>query len=358
MRVLELRRHFEASPERIFTAFTDARQLADWYGPTGVRVPSCSTDVRPGGHYRIEMHSLHGDGLVVSGQFRGLHRPRWLSFTLARHTGCHCGVETLVTLEFSAQDGGTLVTLRHSGLSGAYDSSLHESVWRAGFARLDGTLAGRRRSTEPAPLLLGPPSSSHVHTACLAFAEKGVAYRHDPQLPRTPGCDTTHVWCRMPCLESGTTRLFETLAIVDFVDAAFAGPPLMPGDKFRRAMARRWISAINSYFYDAIIVRHVLPQVVARAAGSAPDANLISGAVPDIQRCLGAVDAAYGLAPWLAGEHMSAADLLLAPLVQRLLAVPGGADLVAPFVALRRAYGVLAERPAFAATSPDLSLLH
>ncbi|MBL8482972.1 MAG: SRPBCC domain-containing protein [Rhodocyclaceae bacterium] len=358
MRVLNLQRYFEAPPARLFEAFTDARHLAAWYGPDGIRVPSCSADARPGGHYRIDMHARQGDGLIVSGQFRELHRPRWISCTLARHPVGECGLETLVSIELAAQGTGAVLKLTQTGMRNAMECAMHEASWQAGFARLDGALSGHRRRSDPAPLLLGPPQSSHVHTACLAFVEKGVAFRHDTQLPRAPGCASTHPWCRLPCLESGSTRLFETMAIVKYVDNTFAGPPLMPVETIRASAARQWISAISTYFYDAIMVRHVLPHVVAQAGGVEADRALLASASPDISRCLSAVDVAYSIGTWLAGERISAADLLLAPLLYRLQATPGGAELMAPFLALRRAYGIMAERPSFAATAPQLPCLH
>ena len=54
---IEITRVFDAPRELVYQAFTDADQLAEWFGPEGCSVPrdSIELDVRVGGHLRFLM---------------------------------------------------------------------------------------------------------------------------------------------------------------------------------------------------------------------------------------------------------------------------------------------------------------
>ncbi|MCC6144053.1 MAG: SRPBCC family protein [Candidatus Hydrogenedentes bacterium] len=54
------RRLFQASRERLFEAFTDPRQLAQWWGPKGFTNTFDEFDFRPGGMWRFTMHGANG----------------------------------------------------------------------------------------------------------------------------------------------------------------------------------------------------------------------------------------------------------------------------------------------------------
>jgi uncharacterized protein YndB with AHSA1/START domain len=53
---LRLDRHFAASPEAVFRAWTDPQALAAWFGPEGVQTRNVEIDLRPGGRYSLEMY--------------------------------------------------------------------------------------------------------------------------------------------------------------------------------------------------------------------------------------------------------------------------------------------------------------
>ena len=81
---LVLTRHFKASPERVFAAFTEKPLMQAWYGPETHTVPHCDIDARVGGKYRIELHSPAGGGP---------HRHRRISRDRrARTAGLHLGL--------------------------------------------------------------------------------------------------------------------------------------------------------------------------------------------------------------------------------------------------------------------------
>jgi len=52
-KTLVIDRALDASPQRVFAAFTETSQLASWYGPEGMAAEIFSNDVRPGGSYEL-----------------------------------------------------------------------------------------------------------------------------------------------------------------------------------------------------------------------------------------------------------------------------------------------------------------
>ncbi len=53
-------REFDAPRDLVFSAFTDPRHLAQWWGPNGFTTTTLSFDMRPGGVWRFVMHGPDG----------------------------------------------------------------------------------------------------------------------------------------------------------------------------------------------------------------------------------------------------------------------------------------------------------
>ncbi|MGA2539857.1 MAG: SRPBCC domain-containing protein, partial [Terracidiphilus sp.] len=69
-RVLEISRLFNAPRELVYAAWTDPKQLAQWWGPKGFTNPRCEVDVRPGGKIHIDMRAPDGVVYPMAGAFR------------------------------------------------------------------------------------------------------------------------------------------------------------------------------------------------------------------------------------------------------------------------------------------------
>jgi len=77
-----LTRTFDAPRERVFAAWTDPKQMAQWWGPKGFTNPVCQMDVRPGGRYRIVMRSPEGEDYPIDGEFLEIVKPSRLVMTM------------------------------------------------------------------------------------------------------------------------------------------------------------------------------------------------------------------------------------------------------------------------------------
>jgi uncharacterized protein YndB with AHSA1/START domain len=79
---LKLNRVFQAPRERVFRAWTDAKELARWFAPSAdytTRVPEL--DLRVGGTYKVEMHHKGGNVHTVLGTYREIRPPERIVFT-------------------------------------------------------------------------------------------------------------------------------------------------------------------------------------------------------------------------------------------------------------------------------------
>jgi glutathione S-transferase len=120
---------------------------------------------------------------------------------------------------------------------------------------------------------------------------------------------------KVPTIDDNGFVLYESNAIVEYLDEQYRGAALFPGDARQRALVRRLISEIDSYFYPALdkLLDEAMkkPEEIDRAV------------VADTKRAV--VDELGMLARALRGDYLagslSAADFALYPLVAFLFRV-------------------------------------
>ncbi len=74
-------RVINAPRESVFKAWTEPKQMAEWWGPHTFTNPVCEMDVRPAGAYRIVMRSADGIDYPMSGIYLEIAKPSRLVFT-------------------------------------------------------------------------------------------------------------------------------------------------------------------------------------------------------------------------------------------------------------------------------------
>ncbi|GAB5471590.1 MAG: glutathione S-transferase family protein [Rhodospirillales bacterium] len=196
--------------------------------------------------------------------------------------------------------------------------------------------------------LLGWGQSTYTRSVLLALSEKGLEAELvtvDPFAEGGPGAGylARQPFGKIPVLEQGDFSLYETVAILRYLDEGFDGPSLQPRDPRTRARLQQILSILDSYAYRAL----VWDLFVNLSEGPRDDAVLARG------RDLGAkaLAAIAGLmrGPWLCGESPSLADCHLAPILRYALEVPEGRALVAAEPALMTWWHRSLEREGWAA---------
>jgi len=104
-------RVYDAPRDLVFTAWTDPRHLAKWYGPNGFTITTHSMDVRPGGHWNFMMHGPDGTDYPNRIVYHEVVRPERLVFAHGDDTGS-ISFNVIVTFE-QEEKKKTRVTLRN-----------------------------------------------------------------------------------------------------------------------------------------------------------------------------------------------------------------------------------------------------
>jgi glutathione S-transferase len=200
--------------------------------------------------------------------------------------------------------------------------------------------------------IIGMPQSNFVWVVRMACAEKGVPYDLVPARPHTPEVDAIHPFGRIPAMRHGDLALFESKAIVTYIDRAFGGPKLIPDDPAGAAQVEQWVSLINTQF-DPIMVRgYLLSYFFPGTPDGSPDRAKIESVLPALRKQIEVLDGAVARTGYLAGADFSLADIDLLPILHYLLKLPESSELVKGSKDLNAYYERLAERPCFKATIP------
>jgi uncharacterized protein YndB with AHSA1/START domain len=126
--ILVVRRTIRAPRERVFAAWTEARQVIAWWGPSAaVSCASAEIDLRVGGRYRIANRFPDGRLLWIVGEFEVVEPPSRLVFSWRVGTQA-AGVER-VSVEFEAQGAATEVIVTHERIADATTRAGHEQGW-------------------------------------------------------------------------------------------------------------------------------------------------------------------------------------------------------------------------------------
>jgi glutathione S-transferase len=209
------------------------------------------------------------------------------------------------------------------------------------------------------PIVYGPAYSTYARTVRLALEEKGVEYDLvEVDLlggaARSPEHLARHPFGKAPAFEHDGFELYETDAIMRYVNAAFPGPDLEPADAKGRARMAQAISIIGGYAYPSLIGQIFIQRAVMPMMGNAADEAAIAAALPQAQTSVAALERLIDGNPYLAGDRLSLADLLLIPVYDYISQTPEGGKLLAEAPNLRRWWDGVRSRESVARTRPSL----
>ena len=209
------------------------------------------------------------------------------------------------------------------------------------------------------PIVFGAAYSVYVRTVRLTLAEKRVPYRlveidvFDEGGP-PPDYFARHPFGRIPAFEHDGFQLYETDAIVRYIDEAFEGPSLIPDTSRSRARMTQAMRILDCYAYPSMVWGVYFEQIGAPREGRETDPDKLDGAIKQSRTCLQALEGLSGGGPFLVGPELCLADLLAAPMFAYFRLAPRGRHLLADHPRLTSWWRRMLVRPGMTATRSPL----
>jgi uncharacterized protein YndB with AHSA1/START domain len=144
---VEVRRLLDASPERVFAAFSDQKLVARWLRPSpDVKLTVLEFEFRTGGAYRFAYEVSAEQRMVVGGTFHAIEAPARIVFSwLIEPPDEHAGLDSEVTVQLVPRGSSTELTIRHAKFGRADADRRHDQGWRGALDLLEAGLRGGSR---------------------------------------------------------------------------------------------------------------------------------------------------------------------------------------------------------------------
>ena len=205
-------------------------------------------------------------------------------------------------------------------------------------------------------IVYGIPGSPYVRAALLPLEEKGAVYEFAAMAPGTTKQQphlSRHPFGRIPAFEHDGWMLYETQAIMRYVDAVVPGPRLQPKDPRAEARMNQLMGIVDWYLFPQVSMTITFNRVVAPRFNKPVDEQKVVQAIPNARICIGEISRLLDGHSWMAGDTLSLADLLLAPQLSMLALAPEGAQLLREHENLSAWLARVEARPSMRATTWD-----
>jgi glutathione S-transferase len=204
-------------------------------------------------------------------------------------------------------------------------------------------------------IVRGIAGSPYMRAVLMTLLEKNASYRLEPLAPgqhKSPDYLAKHPFGRVPVIEQDGFVLYETQAILRYLDRTLPTPAFTPADPRAAARMDQAMNINDWYLFRIIGIPVVFNRVVAPRIGMPVSEAAVAAGLPDAQACFKSIDAFLGDRPYMAGDSVTLADLIMAPHVDMLAdcaegqAMLAGSRLAAWLERMRA-------RPSMAATTWD-----
>jgi glutathione S-transferase len=177
----------------------------------------------------------------------------------------------------------------------------------------------------------GIPGSPYVRMPLLACEEKGAPYRIAAMQfgqNKSPEYLAKHPFGRIPVIEHDGFWLYESAAILRYIDQVFDGPCLTPMPPRRQARMNQVMGIVDWYVTPTISAGIGWNRIIAPMLGRPVDEAAVANAVPGAKTCVRALEQLLGSQPFFAGDALSLADLMLIAHLELFPTTPEGAEIL------------------------------
>lgn len=206
------------------------------------------------------------------------------------------------------------------------------------------------------------PGSPFARAVIAVLIEKGADFqvagiapgtlKAEPHLSRQP-------FGRMPVIEHGDFVLYETQAILRYIDRVLPSPRLTPADPRAAARMDQLLNITDWHLFQGVGNVIAFQRVIGpMLMGLTTDEAACAAAMPAGHTVFGELSRLLGDKPFFTGEAPSLADFAIAPQLDFLAATPEWAELTRGRENLVRWLEAMAARPSLAeSTMPKVAAL-
>jgi glutathione S-transferase len=199
------------------------------------------------------------------------------------------------------------------------------------------------------------PGSPFGRPVLAALEEKGAAYRVKAVAPgalKQPPHLGLHPFGRIPVLEHDGFVLYETQAILRYLDRVLPTPPLTPSDPKLAARMDQVMNITDWYLFTGCNSVIGFQRVVGpKLMGLVPDETVIEAAMPRAHMVFAELSRLLGDRPYFAGDEVTLADLMVMGQLDFFPGHPEWAPLTAGRENLVSFLERMSARPSFEATT-------
>ncbi|MBE9156176.1 glutathione S-transferase family protein [Nodosilinea sp. LEGE 06152] len=198
--------------------------------------------------------------------------------------------------------------------------------------------------------LYGPTISTYVRTVRMVLAETNTPYdlkTVDIFSDRTPEYLAKNPFGKVPTLDIDGETLYETSAIVEYLDTVVGDRVFTPANALLQARMRQIMAIVDSYLYAPAIGTITIQRLIVPSQGGQTDAAAVAAAVPEVKTALEAIEAIATCNPYLLGEAITLADFYLMPVMLYLSKTPELDAATSQTPKLNDWWALVSNRPSF-----------
>ncbi|RCJ24394.1 hypothetical protein A6770_28265 [Nostoc minutum NIES-26] len=172
--------------------------------------------------------------------------------------------------------------------------------------------------------------SPNVRAARITLIEKGVDYHFNEigfDYLATDEYAQLNPFRKMPVLQQGDFVLYETPAILSYVDEAFEGLSLQSTEPKARAQMRKWIGIAANYLYPVGVMQLFLQRIMSPIMGSVTDEVVVAQSAKITSQHLDVLEHQL-TSSFLASDVLSLADIITGSMVYYINMTKEGSALV------------------------------
>lgn len=198
--------------------------------------------------------------------------------------------------------------------------------------------------------IIGFLRSNFVRTVRMVAQEKGVAYDHIPAMPHSDEVKAINPLGLIPVMRHDELELPESQAIARYIDTAFDGPALVPGDLKAAANVNRWVSTVNTAVDQMFMRKYVVEYAFHKDADGNVVRDVIDQTVKRLPKMFAMLDAAVADG-FLGGDTFTMADCFLMPILAAVQNFPEGKACMENSPNLQAYFAKVSQRDSFKTTA-------